>query len=46
MPVGETPRFERGTEVSFRPAEKGRPYEMIQAQEKAQDKFKDQGMQR
>lgn len=37
MPVGETPRFERGTEVSFKPAEKGQPYDMVQVQGKERD---------
>lgn len=46
MPVGEMPRFERGAEVSFCPAEKGRPYEMIRAQEKEQDKSKGQERER
>jgi len=46
MPVGEIPRFERGAEVAFHAAEKGQPYKMVQAQEKEQDKSKEQGRER
>jgi hypothetical protein len=46
MPVGETPKFERGADVAFRAAEKGQPYEMVQTQGKDQDKSRGQEMER
>ena len=48
MPVGETPRLERGAEVSFFTAEKGRPYEIVRAQgkEEGQSLEKTKGQER